>query len=126
MTYLNGKRVSQAEAVATLIGNRERLDISRKGTIDPADKRPGRTLVYVLVNPEDHTAIILQNAAPNGFFDRKRDPTRIDVVDHLGIVPDKTPLNHKILYVFDPLVGDSTEVTLKGILGIHNALAVKY
>jgi len=113
VTYLNGKRVSKAEALATLSGHWPTLDVSRKGSVDPTDQRPGRTLVYLLVNPEDHTASILQEVAPNGFFDRRRDPSRIDVIDHLGIAPDKTPLNHKILYVFDPLVGESTEVTLR-------------
>ena len=81
--------------------------------IDPADKRPGRKLVYVLVNPENHTGTILEEFAPNGYVDPRRDRSRLDVVDHLGIVPDKTPLARKILYVFDPLVGDTTEVALK-------------
>ena len=113
VTYLNGKLVSKAEAIATLSGERATLDFSRKGSIDATDKRPGRALVYLLVNPEDHTANILQAVAPNGFFDPRRDPSKIDVIDHLGIPPDKTPLNHKILYVFDPLDEESTEVTLK-------------
>jgi len=39
----------------------------------------------------------------------------MDVVDHLGIDPDQMPLNHKILYVFDPLVGDTTETTVKDL-----------
>ena len=112
-TYVNGKLVSEEQAIATLSGNKPTLDVSRKGAIDPIDKRPGRELVYLLVNPDDHTAVILQTVAPNGFFDPRRDPSRLDVVDHLGIVPDKTPLKRKILYVFDPLVGDTTAVTLK-------------
>ena len=112
-TYLNGKRASPEEAVAALMGNKTRLDLSRKGNIDPADKRAGRVLVYLLVNPDDHTASLLQGVAPNGFFNPGRDPSKLDVIDHLGVVPDETPLNHKILYVFDPVIGGTTEVTLK-------------
>jgi hypothetical protein len=115
MIYLNGKRVTQAEALAMKAGNGAILNLSRKGTIDPTDQRPDRMLVYLLVNPEDHTGKLLQGVAPNGFFDRKRDPSKMDVVDHLGIDPDQMPLNHKILYVFDPLVGDTTETTVKDL-----------
>lgn len=112
VTYLNGKPVSDAEAVKTLSGNNPTIDVSRKGTLDPADKLAGRALVYLLVNPDDHTAMILQPVAPNGFFDPRRDPSRLDVVDHLGIVPDKTPLKRKILYIFDPKAGETTVVKL--------------
>lgn len=115
VVYLNGKRVTQAEVLAIKAGNGAILNLSRKGTIDPADQRPGRTLVYLLVNPEDHTGKLLQGVAPNGFFDRRRDPSKMDVVDHLGIDPDQMPLDHKILYVFDPLVGDATETTVKDL-----------
>ena len=93
-------------------GDTARLAVSRTGTLDPTDKRPARVLVFLLVDPDNHTATLLQEVAPNGFFMPGRDPTKLNLVYQLGVVPGKTPLDHEILYLFDPVVGDTTQTTV--------------
>jgi hypothetical protein len=97
-------------------GDTARLEVSRTGPIDPNDHRPSRTLVFLLVDPDNHTATLLQEVAPNGFFTPGRDPTKppttLNLVYQLGVTPGKTPIDHEILYIFDTVLGDTTEATV--------------
>ena len=90
-------------------GDTARLEVSRTGPVDPNDQRPGRTLVFLLVDPDNHTATLLQEVAPDGFFNPGRDKTQLNLVYQLGVTPSKTPIDHEILYLFDPVVGDAAE-----------------
>jgi len=96
-------------------GDTARLEVSRTGPVDPHDTRPSRTLVFLLVDPDNHTGTLLQEVAPDGFFTPGRDPTKLptqlNLVYQLGVVPTKTPLDRQILYIFDPVLGNTAEAT---------------
>jgi hypothetical protein len=94
------------------LGDTAFLQVWRHGTGDPTDKRAGRSLVFLLVDPVKHTGQILEGTGRGDPLGR-RDPTKMDMVYVMDVVPDATPLDQKILYAFDPVVGKTTtEVTV--------------
>jgi hypothetical protein len=97
-------------------GDTARVEVSRTGPIDPNDHRPSRTIVFLLVDPDNHKANLLQEVAPNGFFAPGRDPTKppttYNLVYQLGVAPSKTPLDHEILYIFDTVLGETARTTV--------------